>query len=117
MSWFEAVPVALAAAAWLVGPGLALAYARGLRGLGAWGLGPTLSVVRVSFAGVLAKKAGVRWSVPLVLGVTAVTCLIAVVLSFLFRRIAPPRRNDPIRTQWVAAAAMVPAVLIGGYVV
>ncbi|SEP63987.1 hypothetical protein SAMN05216188_10141 [Lentzea xinjiangensis] len=117
MSWFEALPAALVAAAWLIGPGVALAYALGLRGLGAWGMGPTLSVLLVSFAAVVMQKAGVTWSVLPVLGVTAVTCLVAVVLSVLFRRIAPPRRNDPIRTQWVAAAALVPAVLLGAYVV
>lgn len=117
MSWFEALPAALAAAAWLIGPGVALAYALGLRGLGAWGLGPTLSVLLISFAAVVAQKAGVKWSVLMVLGSTAAVCLIAVVLSLLFHRIAPPRQNDPIRTQWVAAAATVPAVLIGAYVV
>ncbi|HEX8869152.1 MAG TPA: DUF6541 family protein, partial [Lentzea sp.] len=117
MSWFEALPAALAAAAWLVGPGVALAYAFGLRGLGAWGLGPTLSVSLISITSVVAQKVGVKWSVALVLGVTAAACVIAIVLSLLFRKIAPPRQNDPIRTQWVAAAAMVPAVLIGGYVV
>lgn len=116
MSWFEAIPAALVAAAWLIGPGVALAYALGLRGLGAWGLGPTLSVLLISFSAVLAQKAGVKWAVLPVLVITAVTCLLAVALSFLFRRIAPPRSNDPIRTQWVAAAAVVPAVLIGAYV-
>jgi hypothetical protein len=117
MSWFEAVPAALAAAAWLTAPGLALAYALGLRGLGAWGMSPTLSVSLVSIAAAVGEKIGVRWSVPLALGFTAVLCLVAVVVSLLFRRVAPPRTNDPIRTQWVAAAAMVPAVLIGAYVV
>lgn len=117
MSWFEALPAALAAAAWLTGPGVALAYALGLRGLGAWGMGPTLSVSLISATAVVAQKVGVKWSVPLVLGVTAAVCLIAVVLSLLFRRIAPPRHNDPVRTQWVAAAGVVPAVLLGAYVV
>src|SRR3712207_1763546 len=105
MSWFEALPAALAAAAWLIGPGVALAYALVLRGLGAWGLGPTLSVLLISFAAVVAQKAGLRWRVLMVLGGTAAVCLVAVVLALLFRRIAPPRQNDPIRTQWVAAAA------------
>ncbi|WP_434451822.1 DUF6541 family protein [Lentzea sp. E54] len=117
MSWFEALPAALAAAGWLIGPGVALAYALGLRGLGAWGIGPTLSVSLICVTAAVAQKAGVRWSVPLVLGVAVAVCLVAVLLSLLFRRIAPPRQNDPIRTQWVAAAAMVPAVLIGAYVV
>src|SRR5688572_15562288 len=117
MSWFEALPAALAAAGWLIGPGVALAYALGLRGLGAWGMAPTLSVSLICITAAVAQKVGVKWSVPLVLGVTVTVCLIAVVLSFLFRRIAPPRHNDPIRTQWVAAAAILPAVLIGTYVV
>jgi hypothetical protein len=117
MSWFEALPAALAAAAWLTGPGVALAYALGLRGLGAWGMGPTLSVSLISITAVVGQKIGVKWSVPLVLGTAAVACLIAAALSFLFRRIAPPRGNDPVRTRWVAVAAMVPAALIGAYVV
>ncbi|WP_439662574.1 DUF6541 family protein [Lentzea sp. HUAS TT2] len=117
MSWFEALPAALAAVGWLIGPGVALAYALGLRGLGAWGIGPTLSVSLIAATAIVAQKIGVKWSVPLVLGVSAAVCVIAVVLSLLFRRIAPARRNDPVRTQWVAAAGMVPAVLIGAYVV
>ncbi|MFD9705821.1 DUF6541 family protein [Lentzea sp. NPDC059081] len=117
MSWFEALPVALVAAGWLIGPGVALAYALGLRGLGAWGMAPTLSVSLISVTAAVAQKVGIRWSVPLVLGVSVAACLIAVVLSLLFRRIAPARRNDPVRTQWVAAAGLVPAALVGGYVV
>ena len=41
MSWFEAVPPALVCCGWLLLPGLPITYLLGLRGLAAWGAGPT----------------------------------------------------------------------------
>lgn len=117
MSWLDAVPVALAAAGWLVGPGLALAYAVGLRGISALGMAPVFSVLLVSVTAVVGQKAGQTWSVWLVLGVTAVTVVLAVVASLLLRRIAPPRESDPPRTLLVAAAALVPAMAVAWFVV
>jgi multisubunit Na+/H+ antiporter MnhB subunit len=116
MSWFDVVPVALVAAAWLVGPGAALSYAIGLRGLSAWGMAPTLSMLIVSFTAVLADLAGVRWSVTVVLIATAVVVAFAGVVSLLLRRIAPPRRTDPSRVLIATALGLLPAFAIGWYV-
>ncbi|WP_367133584.1 DUF6541 family protein [Saccharothrix sp. HUAS TT1] len=116
MSWFEVVPAAFVAAAWLVGPGAALSYAIGLRGLSAWGMAPTLSMLVVSFTAVIAGKLGVRWSVLVVLVATAVVVALAVVVSLLLRRVAPPRRTDPPRVLAAAALGLLPAFVIGSYV-
>lgn len=117
MTWFQVVPVALASAAWLFGPGLPLTYAIGLRGLAAWGLAPVLGVALMSTTAVVAAKAGVRWSIPLVLVVTAVVAVLAGAVAFLLRGIAPPRRNDARRPRLAAVLGLVPTVLVGAYVV
>ncbi|KOX32565.1 hypothetical protein ADK67_07925 [Saccharothrix sp. NRRL B-16348] len=116
MSWLDVVPVALVTAAWLVGPGAALSYAIGLRGLSAWGMAPTLSMLIVPITAVLADKLGVRWSPVVVLVATAVVVALAVAVSLLLRRIAPPRRTDPRRVLAGAALGLLPAFAIGWYV-
>ena len=116
MSWFDVVPVALVTAAWLVGPGAALSYAIGLRGLSAWGMAPTLSMLIVPFTAVLADKLGLRWSPLVVLGATAVVVAPAVIASLLLRRVAPPRRTDPPRVLAAAALGLLPPIAIGWYV-
>src|SRR5919198_135942 len=98
MSWFEALPAALTAVAWLIGPGLALAYAVGLRGLSALGMSPTFSLLRIWMTAVIGQKIGFRWSIWLVLGVTVIFVVLAVIASLLLRRIAQPRASDPART-------------------
>ncbi|MFD0203742.1 MULTISPECIES: DUF6541 family protein [Saccharothrix] len=116
MSWFEVVPVALVTAAWLVGPGAALSYAIGLRGLSAWGMAPTLSMLIVPVTAVLADVLGLTWSPVVVLAATAVVVVLAVIVSLLLRRVAPPRRTDPRRVLAAAALGLVPAIAIGWYV-
>jgi hypothetical protein len=117
MSWFEAVPAALAAVGWLLGPGLALAYAVGLRGLSALGMAPTFSLLLVSVTAVAGEKLGFKWSVWLVLGVTLIFVVGAVISSLLLRRVAQPRAADPARTLLVSAAGIVPAALLAWFVV
>lgn len=116
MSWFQVVPVALACAAWLFGPGLPLTYAIGLRGLAAWGFAPVLSVALISITAVVADKAGVAWSVPLVLVTTAVVAALAGGVSLLTRRTGPARTTDPRPVLFAAALGLVPAVVLGSYI-
>ncbi|ROP39169.1 DUF6541 family protein [Saccharothrix texasensis] len=116
MSWLDVVPVALVTAAWLIGPGAALSYAIGLRGLSAWGMAPTLSMLIVPLTAVLADVLGLRWSPFVVLGATAVVVVLAAVVSLLLRRIAPPRATDPRRVLAAAALGLLPAIAIGWYV-
>ncbi len=117
MSWYEALPIALVAVGWLLGPGLALGYAVGLRGLSALGMAPTLSLLLVSVTAVIGQKAGIGWSVWFVLGVTAVFVVGGVLVSLVLRRVAQPRASDPARTLLVSAAGIVPAAVIGWFVV
>jgi hypothetical protein len=116
MTWFQVVPVALASAAWLFGPGLPLTYGLGLRGLAAWGLAPVLGVGLLSVTAVVADKVGIRWSIPLALVVTAVAAALAVAVGLLLRRVAPPRRNDSRRSRLAAGLGLVPTVVVGAYV-
>lgn len=116
MSWFQVVPVALASAAWLFGPGVPLVYLLGLRGVAAWGLAPALGIALMSFTAVVAEKIGVSWSVPLVLVAEVVVVALALVVALLLRRIAPARVNDPRRMRLAAGLGLIPVVAVGWYV-
>ena len=72
MNWFDAVPIALVTAAWLLLPGLAISYLAGLRGIAAWGLAPITSIALIASTAVLAEKLGIDWSALVVLVVCAV---------------------------------------------
>ncbi|HKN95662.1 MAG TPA: DUF6541 family protein, partial [Pseudonocardiaceae bacterium] len=86
MSWLDSVPVALLAAAWLFVPGLLVTYGYGLRSVAAWALAPVVSVAIVGATAVVAQKAGVRWSVSVVLVVALVLAVVVALAAFLLRR-------------------------------
>jgi hypothetical protein len=96
-------PVVVASAVAILGvlwvPGVALAYALQLRGIGAWAVAPALGCSLVGLAGVLAALAGVRWSPWLLL----LAALVAVLVARLARRWLPPaRRPDRWRVRRAA---------------
>lgn len=112
MSWLDAVPVALLAAAWLFVPGLLVTYGYGLRGFAAWGLAPVVSVAIVATTAVVAQKIGVPWSVPLVVGVALVIAIVVTVVAFLLRRRWPATPRDLRRVTLAAAVGLLPALVI-----
>lgn len=114
MSWWEAVPIALLAAAWLLLPGLPAAYAIGLRGLAAWAIGPVIGVALVGVLGVLAAKLGIAWSpwLPVVAGLLLGAGL--GVVAFLFRRRVPVvRPADPLPVTLAAAGGGLAGLVLG----
>lgn len=70
MSWPAAVPVMLLAALWLLGPGLLVGAAAGLRGLVAWGAAPLVSVCLVAVSAVAGGELGLAWGAPVPLAAT-----------------------------------------------
>ncbi|MGZ4742997.1 MAG: DUF6541 family protein [Oryzihumus sp.] len=99
-AWAPAWPALLAAAAVLLVPGLATAYAAGLRGIPAWGLAAPLSVSIAAVGAVLGPFVGMRWGVALALLVTAVSAALAFGLDLLLRRLqgsAPGSDRSPTR--------------------
>jgi hypothetical protein len=113
MSWLDAVPVALLSAAWLFAPGLLVTYGFGLRSLAAWALAPVVTVALVAATAIVAQKAGVAWSVPLVLIVTLVVALVVAVIFFLLRRRWPALPADPRKVTLAAALGLIPALIVG----
>jgi hypothetical protein len=114
MTWFEAVPIALVTAAWLMGPGLAVGYLLGLRGIAAWGLAPIVSIALIASTAVGAEMLGIDWSVPIVLVVCAAALVVVGLGAVLLRRrafFAP--RPDPRGVTLAAAAGMVPVLVLG----
>lgn len=61
MSWSSVIPLWLLAVGWIVGPGLLVGWAAGLRGLVVWGAAPLLSVGLVAGSAVLAGAMDIRW--------------------------------------------------------
>lgn len=80
-TWLSALPTALVAVFWVVGPGLLVLRACGVRGITAWGLSPLVSTAVVSSSAVLAPLVGVRWGPWVPLGAAVVLAL----LGGLFR--------------------------------
>src|ERR1700761_938824 len=113
MSWLDAVPVALLSAAWLFAPGLLVTYGFGLRSLAAWALAPVVTVAIVAATAIVAQKAGVAWSVPVVLLVTLVIAVVVAVVFFLLRRRWPALPADPRRVTLAALLGLVPALIVG----
>ena len=113
MSWFEVVPVALVAVAWLWGPGLPVSYLLGLRGIAAFAFAPVVSIAVVGTAAVAAGTAGFDWSLPLVLVIVLVVVVFAALLAFFLRRKnVLAGRPDPRSLTLVAMAGLVPAVVL-----
>jgi hypothetical protein len=113
MSWFEVLPVALVAVGWLWAPGLPVAYLLGLRGIAAFAMAPVVSIAVVASTAVVARMAGIDWSVPLVLVAALAVIALAGLLAFALRNKGfLAGTGDPRRLSLIAAAGLVPAVVL-----
>ncbi|ALE75435.1 hypothetical protein FRP1_25670 [Pseudonocardia sp. EC080625-04] len=99
-TWLSAVPVALAAAFWVVVPGLLVTRVGGLRGITAWGAAPLVSVALIATSAVAGTALGVPWS-PWVPSVAAV--LVAVPAGLLRAFVARRPAGSPLHRGWRSA--------------
>lgn len=101
MSWWSGVPAALAAAFWVLVPGLLVLRASGVRGLTCWGAAPLVSVAVVAISAVLGTAVGVPWGPWTVLVATAVAAVIALVVrGFVARRPTDGPRRRSALSSW-----------------
>ncbi|HEY7718916.1 MAG TPA: DUF6541 family protein [Pedococcus sp.] len=104
-AWAGAAPSVAAALLALLLPGLAVAWAAGLRGTALWGLATPLSVSVVALSAVVAPWLGLRWGpVPVLLGTVA-----ALPAALLVRRLAGgvgPREPRGVRVAAAVAAGV-----------
>jgi hypothetical protein len=113
MSWFEVAPAILVAVAWLWGPGLPVGYLLGLRGIAAFAIAPVFGVAVVASAAVVARLAGLDWSVPVALMAVLVVVVLAGLLAFLLRRTGfLAALPDPRRLTVIAALGLLPAIAL-----
>src|SRR5262245_3769826 len=118
MTWIDVVPIALAATAWLWGPGLPVTYLLGLKGIAAFALAPVVSIAVVASTAVVAGFAGFDWSVPVALGGALAAVRVAGLLAFLFRRTGLfSSLPDPRRLTLTAAIGLLPAIVLAALAV
>ncbi|CAH0129908.1 hypothetical protein SRABI76_00271 [Microbacterium oxydans] len=115
MSWLEAIPVLLVAAAILVLPGYAVTRALSLRGLWAWGVAGPASVSVVVLASLGAGLLGIPWSVLPVLVTTVALGVVGFVVARLSRGRKPieSARLRSRQAAMVAGAFTLAAILFG----
>jgi len=114
MNWIVAAPIGLVAVAWALLPGLLISYLLGLRGIAAWALAPITGIALVAGTAVVAEKLGIAWSVGIVLIVCAVATAVVGAAAFLLRRKAFLASDpDPRRLTLIAAAGLLPALVLG----
>lgn len=101
-TWLSAVPAALAAAFWVLGPGLLVLRACGLRGLTTWGAAPLVSVAVIASSAVAGGVPGIPWGPWTPLVTAALVAVAALVFrGFLARRPA----GSPLHRGWRSALA------------
>lgn len=111
MSWWEAAPGFLVAAALLLAPGAVLTWAAGVRGVLLVALAPGLSTGVVGVSAVAAGLVGIRWSWGVVVAGTAVAGLGVLGVRVVTRRDGPDRVGGDEGAVWLAALL---GVLAGG---
>lgn len=118
MTWLDVFPSALAAAAWLLVPGVLTGYALGLRGLVAFSVAPVISTATIAVTALLLAEFGGRWSVPAVALSTLVPAVVVLLVRLVRRRaFTPARPPDPLRARLAGFAGLVPAVVLGSVIV
>ncbi|MDR1428552.1 MAG: hypothetical protein LBJ08_12500 [Bifidobacteriaceae bacterium] len=107
--------VAALSLAWLIGPGLAVGRAAGLRGLGLVALAPALTFAALGLGGLVAPAVGLRWSVGTALAATALAAGIGFAFGRVFRLDAPRALPRWTARQWGEVGVAVGLAIGGGY--
>lgn len=118
MTWLDVLPSLLAAAAWLLVPGVLACYALGLRGLVAWGAAPVVSAATIAVSAVLIAEFGGRWSVSTAAAAALVPAVVILVVRLVRRRaFTASAPHDPLRTRLAGFLGLVPAFVLGAVIV
>ena len=117
--WLPAVPGLLGAVLLVLGPGLVVGYALGVRGISAWGLAPPLSLSVLTTAAALAPVMHVSWTPWLYLAATVTAGLLAYGLALLIRHLSRdrPDRSERAREPAHTSAFAAAGVLLGAVLV
>ncbi|MDQ2782265.1 MAG: hypothetical protein M3Y26_06975 [Actinomycetota bacterium] len=112
-AWLTAAPWFVLVVAIVLVPGLAIAYAAGLRGPAGWGVAPALGMTSLTLGTVLAPFLGLVWTPWYVVPAALIGVLVALATRWWSRPRALPSgasdarghpRADPTRTRWTALA-------------
>lgn len=121
MTWWQAVPAVLAAAALLAVPGLIFSYAVGARRFMLVAMAPLSSTGLVGLSGIASGIFGTRWDIWFLAGFTFLASAIGALLRRRFRhRISLVER--PAGSLWtstlpILVSLAIPALLIGKWLV
>jgi hypothetical protein len=117
VSWLEAAPAAIAAMLWLLGAGVPVCYALGLRGIATWCVAPVLAPAIFGSAAVLCAWLNVVWS-----PVSAVVVVIMVATAglslcrMLRRRVGNPT-SDRRSVKVAALLGSIIAACLGAVII
>ncbi|WP_434993726.1 DUF6541 family protein [Arthrobacter sp. Ld5] len=112
MSWWDALPALVSAAALLTLPGLALSAALNVRGHLAFGLAPAFSVALVGVSAVALSSVGIPWSAGSFAATALLLCLIAGLVARLTFRESRRSISFTVDRQTLLGAAA--GVALGG---
>ncbi|MET9628548.1 DUF6541 family protein [Lentzea sp. NPDC006480] len=114
MTWLAALPTLVLCGALLVVPGFLITYLIGLRRLAAVAMAPVIVVGVVALTAIVAPLLGFRWSPMLMLVVFAgLTLLLAAIVFPLRHRLPDPAPADGWRVTVAALVGIVAAVVFG----
>lgn len=118
MSWIPVLPVLFVTAGLVVIPGFLVALALRFRGFSAVALAPAFSSALVGVFGILGGLLGVRWSLWLYLGGTALTCIVArFATAVRTQKAAVPEASERPVTGWKDIVAPLAAVTVAAAMV
>lgn len=121
MTWWQAVPAVLAAAALLAVPGLIFSYAIGARRFMLVAMAPLSSTGLVGLSGIASGFFGIRWDVWFLAGFTFLASAIGALLRRRFRHritlVERPAGGLWTSTLPILVSLAIPALLIGKWLV
>jgi len=101
--WLAGPAVLILALVWLIGPGVAMGWSAGVRGLALVGLAPALSLAALGCGAVVAGWLGLSWGWPMALGSAALATAVAWLVGFFFPFRSVLGSDNPVEASQQAA--------------
>lgn len=117
--WFTALPAFTISAAFLMLPGLALAFSLGLRGLWAWSTAPAISMTMYTLGSIVLPKVGLSWTPLTALGFCVVFgALVFLLFRFVLKKPFAQDGSASGQLRWATVGGWaIGAVVVSGWII